>query len=268
MKKGVWIGCGLAALVGVVLCGGLIALIGSGIWGLIAMTQPVADGANDFLSLVGQGKFPEAYASAGGVLRAQSDEASFTAAVKQIGLTDYVSASWTQRNFVNQSGSVEGTITTKSGSAPAKMELMFEQGKWRVVGLHYAGRNLADLMTAQVPSEEEQRRMAKESLLDLDQAIRAKDFTSLHAKISEKWGQEVTAQDLQKMFQQFVDKDAALDLANGVTPQFAPQTVIDPNGWLVLEGAYQARNDQQVHFKLQYIREPPGWKLVGIHLTA
>src|SRR5450755_546644 len=49
MKKGVWIGCGLAALLGVVLCGGLIALIASGVWGLIAMTQPVADGANDFL---------------------------------------------------------------------------------------------------------------------------------------------------------------------------------------------------------------------------
>lgn len=155
VKKGVWIGCGLAALVGLLACGGFIVL-------LFSMTQPVVDGANDFLSLLAQDKTPEAYASAAGVLRAQGDEASFTAAVKQLGLTDYISASWTSRKIENQAGSVEGTVTTKGGTAPAKVDLVYEQGKWRVVGLQFAGRDLADLISSHVLTEEELRRLAKE----------------------------------------------------------------------------------------------------------
>jgi hypothetical protein len=268
VKKGMWIGCGLAALVGVVLCGGLIALIASGIWALVAMTQPVADAANDFLSLVGQGKTPEAYASTGSVLRAQNDEASFTAAVKQLGLTDYVSSSWNHRNIENQSGSVEGTVTTKSGTAPAKVELVYEQGKWRVAALHYAGRDLADLMVLQIPADEEQRRLAAEALEDLDQAVQAKDFTAFYAKISEKWRQQTSAQDLQKAFQPLIDKGADLGLAKDVLLQFNPPARINPQGLLVLEGDYQARNAQKMHFKLEYIHEATGWKLFGAFVNS
>ncbi len=169
MKKGMWIGCGLAALVGVVLCGGFLTLVAGGVWGFFALTQPVADGAGDFLSLLAQDKIPEAYASAGGVLRAQNDEASFPFAVKKLGLTDYVSSSWNKRNISNQSGPVEGTVTTKSGAAP--------------------------------------------------------------------------------------EKDTAL--------QFDPPAMIDPKGLLVLEGNYQVSRTQKRHFKLEYIHEAAGWKLVG-----
>ena len=146
MKNGVLIGCGLAGLIGVVLCGGILTLVAGGVGALFSMTQPVADGASDFLALVGQGNSPEAYASAGGKLRAESDEAAFTAAVRQLGLTGYVSASWTRRCIENQSGSVEGMVTTTGGTAPAKVELVYEQGKWCVVGIRYAGRDLADSM--------------------------------------------------------------------------------------------------------------------------
>ena len=268
MKKGVWIGCGLAALLGVVLCGGLIALIGGGVWSLFALTQPVADGATDFLSLLGQGKTAEAYASAGGVLRAQGDEASFTAAVKQLGLTDYVSASWNNRHLNNQSGSVEGTVTTKSGSAPAKVDLEFEQGKWRVVGLQYGGRELADLLTAQLPPDEELGRMATEALKDLDEAVQGKDFTALHAKISDKWRQQVTAPQLQKFFQAFIDKGIVLAPAKDSIPQFDPPAAIDAKSVLVLEGNYQTGIALKVHFKLEYIHEATGWKLSGIHVNT
>ena len=140
MKKGWLIGCGVAILV-IALCAGLGTMFVAGIFGL---TQPVVDASNEFLALLGQGKIGEAYASTADGFRAQQDESSFTAAVKQLGLTEYASASWQSREINNNEGSVEGTVTTKGGGTkPIAIRLVKENGKWKVVSVRYGGVDLA-----------------------------------------------------------------------------------------------------------------------------
>jgi len=143
MKKGWLIGCGVAGVVGLLLCGGLIYL---GVTAIFALTKPVVDASDGFLGLLGQGKTADAYAAAASGLRAQMSEADFTAAVKQVGLDDYASASWNSRSINNQEGAVEGAVTSKKGgTTPTAIRLVYEQGVWKVVGVRYGDVELTDV---------------------------------------------------------------------------------------------------------------------------
>ena len=146
MKKRLLIGCGIAGLLGIGLCAGLAAfLVG---WAF-AVSQPVADASEQFLALVGQGKVAEAYASASDGVRAEQDEASFTQAVKQLGLSDYSSVSWDSRQVENREGTAEGTVTTRSGGTyRVCVRLVYEGGRWAVAGVRYGG---VELVAIQVP---------------------------------------------------------------------------------------------------------------------
>src|SRR5262245_28360182 len=112
MKKGVVIGCSIGGVLAIALCAGLGIFFFR--W-IFVFTQPVVDASDEFLGLLGQGKIAEAYAASSSRLRGQLDEASFTAAVKHVGLTDYSSVFWNNRKRMNQEGDVEGTVTTRNG---------------------------------------------------------------------------------------------------------------------------------------------------------
>jgi len=146
MKRKWLIGFGVAGLLGIAMCAGLgVVLVGK----IMAATQPVVDASEQFLSLVGQGKVSEAYASTADGFRAQQDEASFAAAVKQLGLSDYTSVSWHSRQIDNQEGTAEGTVTTKSnGARPISIRLIQQGGTWKVAGVQYGE---VDLTTIKAP---------------------------------------------------------------------------------------------------------------------
>src|SRR5215475_10163639 len=110
------IGCGIAGILGIALCAGVGVIIFRAV---IAATQPVVDASEEFLTLLAEEKFSEAYASTASGLKARLDEPSFTAAVKKLGLTDYSSAFWNSREINNQEGKVGGTMKTKNGGTRA-----------------------------------------------------------------------------------------------------------------------------------------------------
>jgi hypothetical protein len=269
MKKGWLIGCGIAGLLSVGFCAGLGFLIYSGVSTIFALTQPVVDASQDFLVLLGQGKTAEAYASTANGYRAQQDEASFSAAVKQLGLTEYSSVSWYSRKITNQEGSAEGTVTSKSGATtPVTIQLVQEGGRWKVVGVRYGGVELATIKApTPVPDEEELRRMTTEALLDINQAIKAKDFTTIYDKLSDSLKKETTPEQLAKSFQDFIDKNIDLGPIKNVAPQFEPPAAVNDKGLLVVTGHYPTQ-PSKVQFNLKYLRESGGWKLDGIHVNV
>jgi hypothetical protein len=143
MRKRCLIGCGVAGILGIAVCAGLGGLF---VGAVMALTRPVTDASEQFLALVGHGKFAEAYASTSEGFRAQQDEASFAGAVRQLGLADYASVTWHTRRIQNEVGTAEGTVVTKTGgSRPIAIRLLQEDGKWRIAGVSYAGVDLAEI---------------------------------------------------------------------------------------------------------------------------
>jgi hypothetical protein len=210
--------------------GGLVVFLGFGLFvslvvlaiaGIFVLTRPVVDASEQFLTLVGEGKIAEAYAATADGLRAQQDEASFTRAITQLGLTEYASATWHNREINNHDGMAEGTVHTKDGhDKPIYVQLVHEDGQWRVVGLKFGGLALALLGDSPlVPPAEELELLATATLLDFDKAVKAQDFTSFYANLSELWRGQTTPEQLKQSFEAFIDKQVDIAAISTVTPQ-------------------------------------------------
>ncbi|HEY1375771.1 MAG TPA: hypothetical protein VGF55_03220 [Gemmataceae bacterium] len=258
MKKTLLIVGGAAAVLG----GGLVLFVG----GLFALTRPVVDASEQFLALLGQGRVAEAYASAAGGLRARQDEASFAAAVKQLGLGDFASVSWHSRQIENDNGTADGTVTTKGGGTrPVSVRLVRESGRWAVVGLRYG---LVELESVRpMPPTAETERMAADALLAFNGAVRAKDFTAFYGTLADVWKKQTAPQQLQATFREFIDKDIDIGAIKGTKPRLAPPPAVNDKGVLVVAGEYPTR-PAPVRFELEYVPERGGWKLMGISLSV
>jgi hypothetical protein len=262
MKKRPLLVVGIAGILGIAALAGLVVLL---VGGVFALTRPVVDASEQFLALLGQGKIAEAYASTADGFRAQQDAASFAEAVKQLGLADFASVSWHSRQIENQTANADGTVATKSGGTrPVFVRLVREGDRWAVDGLRYGGVELASIRAAPaVPSAAELERMVGDALLGFNEAVRARDFTSFYATLSDVWKKQTTPEDMQKTFQVFIDKDIDIGPIASVKPQVAPPPAVNDKGVLLVAGHYPTR-PSQVRFELEYTHERAGWKLLGI----
>ena len=125
MKKG----CLIAVAVG-------LAFIAIVLFFVFALTSGAVTAGNTFLSQIGSGKIADAYESASETLKSQQTVGDFEESIKKLGLADYASASWNDRQTENGRGRLGGTVTTRSGGTiPLQMELVKEAGKWKVFKL-------------------------------------------------------------------------------------------------------------------------------------
>ncbi|MFL5243877.1 MAG: hypothetical protein ACJ8FY_17380 [Gemmataceae bacterium] len=267
MRKNRLIGCGIISILGIGACAAIGALF---FGGLIALTRPVVEASEQFLSLLGQEKSAEAYGLAASGFRAQQDEDSFRLAVKQLGLTDYSSVAWHNRVIENQEGTAEGTVTTKSGETKAiSIRLAYEGSKWAVVGVRYGGVDLATFKSPApaAPPQAKLEGMVAEALLGFNKAVRTRDFTAFYANLATIWKKETTPQKLQQIFREFLDKDIDIGAIKDVNPQFSRSPLVSDRGVLVMAGHFPTE-PSQVRFKLQYASESGVWKLMGISVSV
>jgi hypothetical protein len=257
---------GVAVLLAIGLFGSLVVLAVAGIF---AVTRPVVDASEQFLGLLGEGKVAEAYDAAGDGLRAQQDEAAFARAVNQLGLLDYSSVTWHNREIQNHEAIAEGTVVTKRGSSkPVFFQLVREGRAWKVVGLRFGGLELAMFGDAPVvPPEAELERIATTTLLDFDQAVQSRDFAEFYGTLSDVWKKQTTPQQLQTIFQEFIDKDIDIGAIKDFQPQLTRPAAVNDNGVLVIAGEYTTA-PQPVRFELEYAHERTGWKLLGISVNV
>jgi len=265
MTKNRFLGCGVVCVLGLGLCAGLaVALVG----GVFALTKPVVESSEQFLASCGQGKFGEAYASAGGDLRSRMDEAAFTDAAKTLGLADFASVSWHNRQIENRTGLAEGTVTTKAGGTKqVVVRLVRENGRWAVLGVRVGGVELvSDKTVARVPPAAELERMAADALTRFNDAVRAKDFTAFHGSVAEDWKKETTPDRIRAAFQAFIDRDVDIGSIGTVKPRFDPPAAVNDHGVLVVAGLYPTSDP--VRFELKYVRDGGDWKLLGISVKV
>src|SRR5262249_39221155 len=89
-----------------------------------------------------------------------------------------------------------------------------------------------------VPSEALLRKLTTDTLLDMDQAIKSKDFKAFHGKVSKLWQAQDTPEAMKTKFGAF---NADLAGVKDVMPTFGPAPIIDKDGQLVVQGVYAAK---------------------------
>ena len=269
MKKGTAIGLGIGC--GVVVLGviGVIAACGGLAWFGFGMYKDTTKAADEFLTKLGNGDIKGAYDSGSTTLRQQQTLEKFTASVKELGLTDYQSATWTSFNINNDQGSVAGTMTTKAGgSVPLKVSLIKESGTWRVSGVTLTAKAGVHVEEPKpMPTDDQLKEMAKTSLLDFNKSVKSKDFATFYATLSELWKGQTSPEKLKEAFKAFVDKHIDISSIAKSSPVFDQKPEINKDGVLVLDGYYPTK-PIKVRFNLKYTYEHPNWKLIGIHVQT
>jgi hypothetical protein len=256
MKKG----CLIAAGCAVVLIAVVVVLV-------FQLTGGAVDAAGKFLAQIGDGKVTEAYQSTSSTFQAQQSLAQFTSVVQRLGLNHFKSASWSNRSVDGNQASLEGTAKTADGGAiPLVMKLFKENGTWKVqsISTPQAGANIGTPQS-DIPGDAELKQMVTASILDLDQAVQAEDFTQFRAKTAVLWQQQATAEQLKASFQSFIDKEVHLGGVKDVAPEFDTPPAVNTDHVLVATGHYPT-NPSQVKFTIKYIKEGDAWKLIGINV--
>lgn len=121
--------------------------------------------------------------------------------------------------------------------------------------------------TPKVPPTAELKTLARDSLLQFNDAIQAKDFTGFHKKISALWQSQITPEQLLEVFHSFIDQHVNIAAIATVEPVFEPAPKIDGDGVLVVEGRYETP-PKNVDFRLKYVQEKDAWKLIGVRLNV
>ena len=264
MTKRGQLGC-IGALLGVtffVVLGGLIVYM------VFTLTRPIVDASEEFLSLLGQGKITEAYDSAADGLRAQQNEGVLHGsrpASRPHRLRLGFPGSTAESRIWREARS--GPSPTSRGEKPIALHLIWEAAKWKVASVRYGGIELTTIRAIiPVPPDTDLERLSVESLSKFHQAVRAKDFKSFYAGISNVWQKQTTPEQLQNTFQALIDKDVDLSAIKNVKPQFDPPGAVDESGVLKVAGHYPTQ-PIPLQFRLEYFQERGVWKLMGLRLT-
>lgn len=137
-------GCGLGCL-------GCLSLFVSIFAVLMVVLKPVVAAGDEFLAMMGQGKFSQAYQSSGSDFKKAIDEQGFTQFAKDAKLGEYASSSWMNRSMKNGVGELRGSFTTKGGANyPISLLLTKEGEVWKVQQLN------VDVPGLKVPTPESQ----------------------------------------------------------------------------------------------------------------
>ena len=145
---------------------------------------------------------------------------------------------------------------------------MKENGVWKVIYLSAPRSGVATEQPGKpMPTDEESKTLALETLLAFNRAVAAKSFAGFHRQISRAWQEQISSEKLQEIFADFVDKKIDISSIKEVEPILTEPPQIDSNGIFILEG-YYPRHPAKVRFRLKYLYEHPAWKLFGIQVNV
>ena len=160
---------------------------------------------------------------------------------------------------------VKGSYPTKPNKVIFTLKYLQEKSAWKLVGINVQVLPFVE-KTGPVPTEKEAKRLALDSLLAFNKALKAKSFDSFYGQIAKLWQAQTTPAKLKEIFQAFLAQDAHISGIADVEPIFDSKPAIDSDGFLVLNGSYPTQ-PSKVFFELKYIYEDEAWELVGINVN-
>ena len=254
--------------------GGLVLLVVAIVGAVFALTSGVTGGADDFFKLVKSGDYKAAYQSTSQEFQKATSMEQFTDFLNQTTMVKFDHAEWTSRSMQNSLGNVEGTVvTTDKAVVPVTMDLVNEDGKWKVLNLRpvvgglqpetATNKDSNTMAKADLPSDDQVNALITASVNDFVDAVKSKDFNTFYGNVSEVWKAQTNAGELEKAFEQLMDERVNLDFVKTTKPVLNAKPELDQDNILVVDGTYPSK-DANFVFHMGYVYEYPNWKLIGI----
>lgn len=244
---------------------GVVALAAVAVGVVLMMTAGLPDAADRFFAEVKAGNHAGAYRQLSADFRASTSERQFVAFLEGSALAKFADVSWNSRSISGGQGELVGTVVSDSGGVvPITLGFVKENDQWKIYSIHKPRAGVTEPgNAASLPSDQELVALTEEALLRFADAVNARDFSGFHGHISNLWRTQHTVEQLNDAFRQFMD--IGVDMVPALranSPQFDVTPAIDDDGVLILEGHYPTQ-PSRLFFRLRYIYEGVGWKLVG-----
>ena len=247
-----------------IILGIIFVVVGLIIGVVFYLTSGATKSADNFFSLVKEGKTDEAYQSLSQQFKEKTTEEQFEVFIETSSLVDFDSAFWNSRNMSIDTAKLEGTIKTKDDKTiPLELEFVKEDGQWKILSIDVKGGIAQDKI---IPTDSDVIKLVNGSIQLFGEAVKNEDFSVFHSLVAKIWQAQTTPEDLKASFITFIDNKVDLTVLSNTTPFLSEKPIIDSDGLLILKGYYSYQNYPPVNFQLKYIYEYPEWKLVGIKI--
>lgn len=260
------------------LCGALAAVLGS----CTKKADPVT-ATRTFFEQVAAGRTAEAYESATFAFRAQQSLRAFETTVKEQGLSAFSKAQWEAPQIEGRTARIRGEVSDPTTPNSALLVILEqESGVWRIFSIRKPrsaaglsvnlfgapprGGGFTEAVDQPIPDEAAMRRLTRETLLKFNAAVQEKSFAGFHGEVSKAWQKQVSAGDLQRAFQAFINTEVDIGGIRDVEPVFNRPPRITSDGLLLVTGLFPT-TPHYVVFTLRFTYELPAWKLFGIDVN-
>lgn len=251
------------------------------------MSFSASRAADRFLSSLSDGRASEAYAMTTKAYRSATKPKEFARMTRLWNVKGFTEKEDWETQSGNGQVTLTGNLKTKTGqSIPMRMRLIKEDGAWKVASLlgppppelHYmAMRNFGHWQRRRddaenpkspppLPSQAEIDRLVGTTLLDLDKALRAEDFTDFHASVAQVWRENTPVMVFKRVLQPFTETQVDLGAVAKQKPIFDTPAKVRPDGVLTADGKY-VLPPHALDFWLHYVQEDnKQWKLISIRI--
>ncbi len=113
----------------------LVVVITGCVGVIFVLTSGLTNATDEFFSYVQQEQYEVAYASTAEDFQEVTTYEQFIDFLAYTGLDGYESATWNSRSVENNTGRLEGTVTTNGGAIPMLIDLVKEDGDWKIYGI-------------------------------------------------------------------------------------------------------------------------------------
>ena len=114
-----------------------------------------------------------------------------------------------------------------------------------------------------VPSQDQMRQLAKDTLLTFNSAVQKKDFSALHATVATSFANQFSPEQMRQAFAGFINRKNNLGAIVNANVILQPGPSIDERGVLNITGYFPVR-PQPVYFKNRYAWQDRQWKLASL----
>lgn len=124
--------------------GVFIAAIAAFVYLIFQMTSGVVETGDEFFAAAGSGNYEAAFALTSEDLQRETTVEGLAEYIETNGFDTVAETSWSSRSINNDTGSLSGSLTTRSGGTiPVQMSLVKEGDEWRISYIEKARSGLA-----------------------------------------------------------------------------------------------------------------------------
>ena len=222
---------------------------------------------DEFAKASRQGQIEQAHSYLSSTFKNQTDSAQLAQFLSTSMLSKFDRLELQSETLTGDFATVVARLeTAEQSSVSVEFNVVRENSGWRIARIKQLPGG--DTKSAiKMPPLDQQQELARESMAVFAQSVKDGSMAAFHRHISSIWQDQADQQHLEQTYSSLIDAEVDLTGLSKILPEISPDSAINDEGVLVLNGVYPTR-PSEVKFaqKFVYQENDGGWRLLGLYI--